>query len=590
MIETEKKLKELIKSVSTKIHELYPGAEVYATVDIPTDKTKADLVITGAFALGKSLHKSPPEVASEICEALSQDSDLAKYFSFSASASGFVNLELQDKFLCLLINDVITAGEEYGRNKVLENQTWVVEHTSPNPNKAMHLGHLRNNLTGIAIAKLAEFCGARVIYDAVDNNRGIAIAKAMWGFLVTKRRDGKRMEDINYWYGHQNEWLQPDDVHQKPDHFVGDCYLSGSDEFKANQLTESAVRDLVIKWEDEDPIVWALWEKILGYAHEGIELTLKRLGSRWDNVWHEHEHYREGKKLVEEGLRKGIFQKVEGGAVVTNLSKYALSDTILLKSDGTSLYITQDIALTKLKKDKFKADKLIWIVGPEQTLALKQLFAACEQLGIGRLSEFDHVSYGLVNVQTESGVKKMSSRGGEVILIDELIENVKMALLNSDRGYVDDVAEAIAIAAIKLAVLKPSRTSNLTININNAISLEGDSGAYLLYTYARMKSLLSKSSPDKNLDFSLNEKEHDLVSRLLYFPMIVSNSIKNYSPNQIVDYLFELSHTFNTWYSSEKFITDDKSETNKKMLITLSLLTVFSNAFLLLGVKPLERI
>jgi arginyl-tRNA synthetase len=586
---------ELLNLIKTKteekIQQLYPSIKLSLTINMPTDRDKADLVINSAFAIGKAVGMAPVDVATEICNEVNKDSVLTKYIDFSASHPGFINIIFQDKLLSLILDEVTTLGDGYGENNLLKDQTWVIEHTSPNPNKSMHLGHLRNNIIGMAIARLCEFSGAKVIYDAVDNNRGIAIAKAMWGFLVNKRRDGKRIEDISYWYEHQDEWVRPDEVLQKADHFIGDCYLLGSEEFKSNKETDNIIRTLVLSWEQGDRIVWALWEKVLNYSYAGIQETLTRLGNRWDNIWHEHEHYKDGKELVIKGLKKGVFRKLENGAVLTNLEGYSLPDTIVLKSDGTSLYITQDIALTKLKKDRFKANKLIWVIGPEQSLAMRQLFAVCEQLGIGKLNEFDHVSYGLVNIQTASGsIKKMSSRGGEVLLIDELIDEVKKTLINSGREYSDNAAEDIAIDAIKLAVLKPSRSSNVTINIKNALNLEGDSGVYLLYTYARMKSLLSKTKTNKVHTFSLNESERTIVSSLLYFPMIVENSTRDYFPNFIVDYLFELAHLFNTLYAGERFITDNKDETNKKMLITASILVVFSNAFKLLGIKPIDKI
>ncbi len=222
-----------------------------------------------------------------------------------------------------------------------------------------------------------------MVWDAVDNDRGIAIARLMWGYLKFGRKDYAEIADIEYWYKHQDEWQTPEGLGIRPDKFVDELYVKASNDFKENEDTQSKVRQMVIDWENGDEINWALWRKVMEYSHEGQEMTLKRLKSRWDHVWHEHEHYKLGKDLVEEGLKRGIFERTKEGTVITKLDSYRIPNTVVEKSDGTALYITQDLALTRLKKEKYSPDKMFWVIGPEQTLAMQQVFAVSEQLGTG---------------------------------------------------------------------------------------------------------------------------------------------------------------------------------------------------------------
>lgn len=597
------RLQESLRSEMQKaVAALYPTVSVAVSVDMPTDSGKADLVSNAAFVIGKQVGKAPTDVAAEIVAKL----PASEHFSYASAKPGFINISFTSAYLRALLADAIAHPGEYGRNDLLAGQTWVVEHTSPNPNKAMHIGHLRNNLIGMALARIAAFSGANVKTDAVDNDRGIAIAKAMWGYLIFKKKDGARVEDVSYWFAHQSEWNAPADEGAKPDHFVGDCYLRGAEDFKASPASEKSVRGLVVRWEARDPQVWKLWEVVLGYAHAGIEQTLARIGNHWDKVWHEHEHYEQGRDLVLKGLADGLFAKTEDGAVVTDFKRKDLPDTILLKSDGTSLYITQDIALTKLKKAAYtgatgaQADKLIWVIGPEQSVAMKQVFACCELLGIGQASSFAHVPYGLVNIVGEDGkVKKMSSRGGEAILIDDFIDEVKLALLNAERGYEDAAAETVALGAIKYSLLRPSRMSDIVVDIRSATDLQGDSGVYLMYAYARMQSLLAKAFAPADAasiqslagtpagEFA--PQEHKLAAAVAYFPTAVRAALKDYAPSAIVEYLLGIAHDFNALYAQEKFVTEDPTETAKKMALTKALANIFESGFDLLGMPKVEK-
>lgn len=581
----------LKKGIVSALNERYPGVSLPVfEIDIPTDKSRTDFVCNVTFALSKSLKKDPFLIASEVVDILNNEKTLINLASFSAARPGFINIKVSDSYLYASAGLAVKSADTFGKNSTLKGQKWVVEHTSPNPNKAMHIGHLRNNLVGMSISKLLEYNGATVVCDAVDNDRGIAIIKAMWGYLIYKHKDHIGDSDIHYWFTHQGEWFSPEELGIKADHFVGECYLLGAEDFKSKAESEKSMRDMLVKWESKDSEVWSLWNKVLGYAHDGIEKTLNRLGNRWDKVWHEHEHYSLGKDFIQKGLEKKNFVVIDGGAVLTQLSSYNIPDTVLLRSDGTSLYITQDIALTKLKKDYYNADKLLWVIGPEQSTAMKQLFAVCEQLGIGKITDFFHVPYGQVNVKDLDGnVKKMSSRDGGTILIDDLLDDVKKQVLASRPNYTDEEAEKVGVAAVKFMILKSGRMADACFDTEESVRLDGASGVYILYSYARMCSVLTKGEFMAHNDVKLSEWERNVLLNFSYFPLVVRDSLKDFSPQAIAEYLTLLCQDFNALYANEKIISDDNLETSKKLLITRVCTIAIKNALDILGIIPAER-
>ncbi|KKP39852.1 MAG: arginyl-tRNA synthetase [Candidatus Woesebacteria bacterium GW2011_GWC2_33_12] len=526
-----------------------------------------------------------------------------KDLQFSAKVVGkFINFWLKKN---ILVDNLIQIEEkkgDYGKSEILTGQKYLIEHTSPNPNKALHLGHLRNNVTGMAIANMWEFLGCNVTRDCIDNNRGIAIAKLMWGYLKYANKDGKQDLDINYWFNHQNEWQTSEELGVRPDKFVDDLYVKGSEDFKNSEI-EAKVRQLVVDWEAEDKAVWALWEKVLEYSYEGQNLTLKRLGNKWDKVWHEHEHYKKGKEFVQKGLKKGIFKVGEKGAIVTDLSKYNLPDTVVIKSDGTALYITQDLSLTELKKKTFNPDKIFWVIGPEQSLALKQMFAVCEQLGIIKYEDCIHLAYGYMSLK---GKVKMSSREGTVIYIDDLLDEAKRKVNNilQSSDFNDQekeiISEKVGIGAVKYSILKVSRLQDVSFDLKESISLEGNSGPYIQYTVARCNSVVSKGRTLKpeykvrnpkdlrvpNLE-ELQEEELAILRKLSQFTEIISIAAKSYSPNILCEYLYSLASKYNTFYNKHKII---KSENETfRILLTKGTGQVLKNGLNLLGISVPEK-
>ncbi len=587
-----------IKSAITDLLSDHGISAPEVKVEKPADFKHGDISTNVALQYAKEVKMNPYDFACLICEYLTTKKFVG-IEKVEAVKPGFVNVTFSDIFYRDLVQEITHSPETYGRNNSLSNSKWVVEHTSPNPNKAMHLGHLRNNLIGMSLVRILEWNGADVVSDAVDNNRGIAIAKLMWGFLAHMKKEENIPTDVGYWVSNSQKWYAPEEKGLLPDIFVTECYVLGESDFKKNKDVENAVRKLAVQWEAEDKDVRLLWSHVLKYAYEGMNRTLTRLGNHWDKVWHEHEHYQDGKKYIYEGLEKGIFKKLEDGAVLTHLEQYGLPDTILLKNDGTSLYITQDIALTALKKQNYNADKLVWVIGPEQSLAMRQLFAVCEQLGIGKISDFTHVAYGYVGLKAEGGgFKKMSSRAGTVVLIDDVINEVKVKItqrlkdnkIEQGNSGVGNRAEKMALAAVKFNILKSDRVQDLTFDVEQSIETTGDSGVYILYAYVRTQAILRKaqnlpSVPD-HVDSGL---EIDVLKQIAHFPNIVDRAKKDLSAHHIAQYLLELCSAFNSWYGKET-ILDGSEKEGYKLAVTKSVGIVIKNGLAILGIDTVEEI
>ena len=477
------------------VEHSYNIGSLTVNLEQPVNFKYGDVSTGIALKFAKTLEQDPYSLAQTISQYLSEKK-LEVVEKIEVAKPGFINIFFTQIFFENILIEILESGLDFGRNNSLAGQKWVVEHTSPNPNKAMHLGHLRNNLVGMNLVRILSWNGATVVSDAVDNNRGIAIAKLMWGFLAHMRKSESVPLDIEHWLSHPDEWSSPAEQNLLPDVFVTKCYIFGEADFKNNPAAEKKIREFVSQWETSDQNIWKLWSHVLTYAYAGMNRTLARLGNHWDKVWHEHEHYQVGKDFVQKGLATGVFRKLEDGAVLTDLASYNLPDTILLKNDGTALYITQDIALTALKKDFYQVEKLVWVVGSEQTIALKQLFAVCEQLGIGSLKDFTHVVYGYVGLKDNDGsFKKMSSRAGTVVLIDEVIDTVRDKIFQrfvTDGKEVSDslhnLSEKMAVTAVKFSLLKSDRTQDIVFDLDQSIEIKGDSGIYVLYVYVRVQS------------------------------------------------------------------------------------------------------
>lgn len=581
------KIIELIQDALSKI-----GIHESIELEHPTNTSFGDYSTNIALKLAKTHKKNPFEIAETIAGAINTESTIEKV---EIVKPGFINFYLSKNILLKELNEILEKNSKYGQTITGVGKKWLIEHTSPNPNKAMHLGHLRNNVTGMAISNLWEATGIKVIRDCIDNNRGIAIARLMWGYLKFAHKKGEQITDINYWYDHQDEWNMPQDVCLSADKFVDHLYVKASEDFK-NKEIETIVRQMVVNWEQGDERNHALWKKVLDLSYQGQNETYKRLKNQFDKVWHEHEHYKQGKDLVEEGLKKGVFKRLEDGAILSNLDKYKLPDTIIIKKDGTSLYLTQDLALTKLKKEVFSPDKLFWVVGPDQTLALRQLFAICEQLGIAKREDLIHISFGYMSIK---GKGKMSSRAGNVVYIEDLLDDAKAEILKmfDERkfasGNIEEVAEKMAVGAVKYSILKVGRTTDTAFNFETSLSLEGDSGPYIQYTYARCQSVLSQGSTDvadTPQSVTPNEEELSLLRLFPRFIEAIEAAAMQYAPNLLCNYLFTLAQAYNLFYQKHQILKADEETKKFRLTLTQSAAQVLKNGLAILGIETVEKI
>lgn len=505
--------------------------------------------------------------------------------------SGYINIFFSTSFLLKTLIRVSKKSHVCKKDHE-KKAAYVIEHTSPNPNKSLHLGHLRNNVLGMSIANIWEFCGIRVIRDCIDNNRGIAIAKLMWGYLYFARTTKKSIPNATYWNKHKNEWKTPNI--KEMSYFIDTLYTQAAQLFKEDKQIENTIRNLALEWEKGNKDVIALWKHVLSYSYTTQQQTLKRLQSTWDFVWHESDHYVMGKEYIEKGLKMRVFKKTPEQTIITQFQQ-KLPNTVVLKSDGTSLYITQDIALTDLKIKKFKPNRLFWVIGPEQTLALKQLFMICDQLNIGKKNMFTHIPYGLLSIK---GKGKMSSRTGNIIYIDEVLDRAihkaKQIILKNSRltqTNIQKAAEIVGVGAVKYSILKVGRNTPIQFDIDLSVTLDGNSGPYIQYVYARIQSILKKvkaKNTKHNSTIIFNEYERNLIVLICRFSDIIENAAQNYSPNLLCNYLYSLSQEFNVFYEKCPVIKSDKEF--QRVLIIKAVANILKTGLNLLGIKTLNTL
>ena len=558
--------------------------------------------------------KNPRELAQAIVDILLASKDLSDIISkIEVAGPGFINFQLSDEALLKESKDIVIKKDQYGRSDFLKNKKYLIEHTSPNTIKTLHVGHVRNNVLGMAMDRILEYCDASVYLDAINNDRGIHVMKANWAYLQYGKKGGHRTEEptalvdwqerLKEWKLHPEDWRTPDDTNTKGDQFVDHYYVMGSRAEVEFPETKEQMQEMLRAWEAGDKDVRALWKTLADWTFEGFKQTYKRLGSHHDHQWFESDFYKYGKETVQEGLKKGVFKKLPDGAVLSDLEAFKLPNTIILRSDGTSMYHTQDLYLVQLKRKKFPSDLYIWDIGPEQTLYLNQLFAMCEQLGIGKREDYFHLSYGFVYLK---GQGKMSSRKGNVVsadwLMNETVTRAKKIINNSEtgRGLSEEikqmVAEVVGIGAIKYGFLKVARTSNIHFDIEESVSLDGDSGPYLQYTFARCKSVMknlefrTQNSELKIKNFELNNEELSVLRWIYRFPEVVAAAAKTYSPNLICSFLFELAQRYNTFYHQHSILKAEKEEQKEfRLLLTLAVSTVLQNGLNLLGIQSPEK-
>jgi len=547
------------------------------------------------FPFVKLARKAPAQVAAEIGEELVK-SDLVAKFN---AVQGFLNLVIDDTFWVKQL-EAIDAEENYGQ-QADRNQLMMVEYSSPNTNKPLHLGHVRNNLLGYSIAQIQQANGWKVVKTNIVNDRGIHICKSMLAWL--KFGNGET----------------PESSGKKGDHLIGDYYVRFDKEYKAqiaqlmaNGMDEETAKreaplmleaqEMLRKWEANDPEVRALWEKMNGWVYAGFDETYKRLGVSFDKIYYESNTYLEGKSEVEKGLASGQFYRREDGSVWADLTKDGLDEKLLLRSDGTSVYMTQDIGTAKLRFQDYPIDKMVYVVGNEQEYHFKVLSILLDRLGFPFGKELVHFSYGMVELPNG----KMKSREGTVVdaddLMDKMVEDAKEISkdkVNTLQGITEEEANEIArkvgLGALKYFMLKVDPRKNMLFNPAESIDFNGNTGPFIQYTYARIQSVLRKAGELGNLGLLgnlgvLDPKELALIQRLCEYPGVVRTAGEEFSPAVLCNYAYALACDFNSFYHDLSILNEpDEHKRALRLLLAANVAKVLRSAFALLGIEMPER-
>lgn len=600
---------QIIAAALAAVKELY-GAEIPAQM-IQLQKTKANFegnLTLVTFPLLKTSRKSPETTAQEIGEYLKANCKAIADFNV---VKGFLNLVIAPAAWIGLLND-IHADEKFGEQQVTADSLLaMVEYSSPNTNKPLHLGHVRNNLLGWSLSKIMEANGYKVVKTNIVNDRGIHICKSMlawqkWGNGITPEQAGK-----------------------KSDHLIGDFYVlfdkhyraevaeltakfreEGLDDEAAKAKAEQEsplmkeAHEMLVKWEANDPEVRALWEKMNSWVYAGFDETYKALGVGFDKIYYESNTYLEGKKKVEEGLAKGLFVRKDDNSVWADLTNEGLDQKLLLRSDGTSVYMTQDIGTAEMRFKDYPIDKMIYVVGNEQNYHFQVLSILLDRLGFKWGKDLVHFSYGMVELPNG----KMKSREGTVVDADDLIASMiqNARTLSEDKvNKLEDITEAekneiariVGLGALKYFILKVDARKNMLFNPEESIDFNGNTGPFIQYTYARIRSILRKAAaqgiaiPTAVADKApINEKEIALIQKMNDFGAAVAQAGVDYSPSGIANYCYELTKEFNQFYHDYSILNaDTEDEKTTRLVLAQNVAKVIKNGMELLGIEVPER-
>ena len=567
---------------------------------VQLQKTRAEFegnITLVVFPFVKMARKAPQMVAAEVGEWMAANAAhlVAKY----NAVQGFLNLSIADSFWIEQLQ-AIDAEAEYGKQPD-RNQLMMVEYSSPNTNKPLHLGHVRNNLLGYSVAKIQEANGWNVVKTNIVNDRGIHICKSMLAWL--KFGNGET----------------PETSGKKGDHLIGDYYVRFDVEYKkqvkelmeAGKDEETAKREaplmqeaqaMLRKWEANDPEVRALWEKMNEWVYAGFDETYQRMGVSFDKIYYESTTYLEGKSEVEKGLAAGEFYRREDGSVWANLEKDGLDEKLLLRSDGTSVYMTQDIGTAKLRYQDYPINKMVYVVGNEQEYHFKVLSILLDRLGFPFGKELVHFSYGMVELPNG----KMKSREGTVVDADDLMDKmvsdakeISKDKVNTLQGITEEEANEIArkvgLGALKYFILKVDPRKNMLFNPAESIDFNGNTGPFIQYTYARIKSVLRKAESLEVLKTletlkTIEEKELALIQRLCDYPATVRAAGDEFSPAILCNYAYALACDFNSFYHDLSILNEpDAHKRALRLLLAKNVAKVLNAAMALLGIEMPER-
>lgn len=600
---------QIARSVIASVKELY-GQDVPMSM-VQLQKTKGNFegnLTLVVFPFLKMSRQKPEDTARAIGELLVRDCAAVAGFNV---VKGFLNLNVAKEAWVELLND-IHADEKFGEKPVTDQSPLVmIEYSSPNTNKPLHLGHVRNNLLGWSLAQIMEANGNKVVKTNIVNDRGIHICKSMlawlkWGNGETPESSGKKGDHLigDYYVAFDKHYKA--EVAELKNKFMTD---EGLDEEAAeNKAKEEAplmkeARQMLVKWEQGDEEVRALWKKMNNWVYAGFDETYKTLGVSFDKIYYESNTYLEGKTKVEEGLKKGLFFRKDDNSVWADLTKEGLDQKLLLRSDGTSVYMTQDIGTAEMRFKDFPIDKMIYVVGNEQNYHFQVLSILLDRLGFKWGKELVHFSYGMVELPNG----KMKSREGTVVDADELIATmIDDARKTSDElGKFKDMSEeerreiarVVGLGALKYFILKVDARKNMLFNPEESIDFNGNTGPFIQYTYARIRSIMRKAAAEGmalparlSADAPLNDKEIALIQKMNDFGAVIEQAATDYSPSGIANYCYELTKDFNQFYHDYSILNADTQEEKlTRLVLANNVAKIIKNGMLLLGIEVPER-
>ena len=548
------------------------------------------------FPFVKMARKSPEQTAQELGEYLVQNCDAISKFNV---VKGFLNLSIADQAWLTLLQD-IDKDEHYGEKQATDESPLVmIEYSSPNTNKPLHLGHVRNNLLGWSLAQIMQANGNKVVKTNIVNDRGIHICKSMlawlkWGNGETPESSGKKGDHLI------GDYYVAFDKHYREE--VKELVAQGMDEETAKQeapLIKEA-HEMLVKWEQNDPEVRALWEKMNSWVYAGFDETYQKMGVKFDKIYYESQTYLKGKAKVEEGLAKGLFERHEDNSVWADLTNEGLDKKLLLRSDGTSVYMTQDIGTAEMRFQDYPIDKMIYVVGNEQNYHFQVLSILLDRLGFKWGKELVHFSYGMVELPNG----KMKSREGTVVDADDLMQlmvddayKTSMELGKFDDMTEDErreIARIVGMGALKYFILKVDARKNMLFNPEESIDFNGNTGPFIQYTYARIRSILRKAAEQKSpllSDLSsLTSKEIELIQKMSEYGAAVEQAGKDYSPSGIANYCYELTKVFNQFYHDYSILNEsDEQKKAVRLMLAKNVAKIIKNSMALLGIEVPER-
>lgn len=599
---------QIITSAQAAVKELY-GQEVPENL-VQLQKTRSGFegnLTLVVFPFLKISHKKPEDTAQDLGAYIKQNCEAIADFNV---VKGFLNLVIDKKAWLSLLNEM-NQNEKFGEKPVTENSPLVmIEYSSPNTNKPLHLGHVRNNLLGWSLAQIMEANGNKVVKTNIVNDRGIHICKSMLAWLKygngeTPETSGKKGDHLIGDYYVAFDWHYRAEVAELKAKYIAEGMDEESAEKKAKEESPliKEAHEMLVKWEQNDPEVRALWKKMNDWVYAGFDETYKALGVGFDKIYYESNTYLVGKKKVEEGLAKGLFFRKDDNSVWADLTDEGLDQKLLLRSDGTSVYMTQDIGTAEMRFNDFPIDKMIYVVGNEQNYHFQVLSILLDRLGFKWGKELVHFSYGMVELPNG----KMKSREGTVVDADDLIAAMiaDAKQTSEELGKFKDMSEEerneiariVGLGALKYFILKVDARKNMLFNPEESIDFNGNTGPFIQYTYARIRSILRKAAAEGitipttlSYEMPLNEKEIELIQKLNEFGAAVEQAGKDYSPSGIANYCYELTKAFNQFYHDYSILgADTENEKVVRLVLAQNVGKTLKNGMALLGIEVPER-